>query len=345
MEYIHWLKRERILILYNEPSPLASESEVGVLDEVEAVRAALETLGINYEIKGVQSLGDVEGALRGTPGLVFNLVESFKEDPLSYCLVPNICESMGWAVTGSSTPALLKTTDKPLCKAILRAHGIPTPDWELIKNGCAFRRLKKAREIILKPAAYHGSEGIDGEKNLISSPYLIEKVIQLAKELGEKFKFGIMAEEFVGDREINVTVLEKDGFVEVLKLAEIDFSGLIQGYPRILDYKAKWDQGSYIHQLTPRIIPAPLSNGISEEIRRIALRCSEVFSCNDYMRVDFRLKGKRIYVIDVNTNPDVSLNGGLAAAIHASGISYETFVLQVLVNAYKRHRSKLAHWI
>jgi len=333
---VHSYREKRVLILYNEPLPHATESEMGVIQEVEAVRWAMESLGIDHQVKAVQGIEDVLDALEEPPGIVFNMVESLGGDPISYCLVPKVCESMGWPVTGSCTSALLKTTHKPLCKAILRAHGIPTPNWQLVGNGDRLKGFKANGAIILKPASYHGSEGIDAERNLITAPYLEERVIQLARELDKRFKFGIMAEEFVGDREINVTVLERDGLIQVLELAEIDFSALPEGYPRVLDYKAKWVENSSVYQLTPRMIPAPLDHHVSEEIRRIALRCFEIFGCNDYMRVDFRLKGERAYVIDVNTNPDVSLSGGLAATLFASEISYEGFIAQVIENARKR---------
>ena len=56
--------------------------------------------------------------------------------------------------------------------------------------------------------------------------------------------------------------------VRVLPLAEIDFSAFTDDKPRIVGYSAKWLEDSFEFQNTPRIIPAPISQKIAQNVRQ-----------------------------------------------------------------------------
>jgi len=65
--------------------------------------------------------------------------------------------------------------------------------------------------------------------------------------------------------------------------------------------------------------------------------------CRDYARVDFRMdEDGRLYVLEVNANPDISPDAGFTAALEAGGVPFQVFVENVLLNAWSRwcHRYK-----
>lgn len=330
----------KVLILYNRPQG-GQESELGVMREVDALEKALTQLQIPWEARGVSELDEVVLVLDEYPWhIVFNLVESFGKEVLRACLVPCLCRAKGFAVTGSSTPALILTTDKVLAKTILRANGIPTPPWKAIRSECEIDLIEGlSPPIIIKPILSDGSEGIDMMHSVIPKHRLRESsTISFVKGLLREFPYGLLAEEFVGEREVSITVLEgKDGPVAI-EMAEIDLSQLPDDCPKILDYQSKWDEGSYSYHHTPRIIPARVREDMRERIMKEAVRCFQIFGCNDYLRVDVRLTEKNFWVIDVNTNPDISLDAGLAGTLIASGIPYEEFIGRVIENAKRRSK-------
>ncbi len=330
-----------ILILYNRPKgPL--ESELGVLEEVESVSDSLRALGIGFEAVGVEGIEDSLRILKERPEkIVFNLVESFGRDNLGACLIPELCERTGKVCTGSPTPALIKTTDKVITKGILKANGIPTPNWQVLGPEGRLREDLEGKTLIIKPILSDGSEGIWADRCVIKpGEFEGPKSKALIHELMDSFPYGLMAEEFVGDSEVNIAVIEEGGRARTLGLAEIDFSLFPEGQPRIVDYLAKWDKSSFAYRNTPRVIPPRVSQNQREELSLMAIKLFYLFLCRDYIRVDTRIQGERFWVIDVNTNPDISPDAGFAATLSSSGWDFRDFIGKLAENASIRYANR-----
>jgi D-alanine-D-alanine ligase len=59
--------------------------------------------------------------------------------------------------------------------------------------------------------------------------------------------------------------------------------------------------------------------------------------CRDYARIDFRYSHDgKLYVIDVNPNPDISPDAGFARSAHAGGYSYEQLIQTIADFALNR---------
>ena len=119
-----------VLVLFNEPGglPGSVESDAGVLEEVDAVCAALKGLGLSHRRVGVATLRDVGTALKLAPECcVFNLVESLQGSAEKACLVPSVCEALGMTWTGGGTDCQLLALDKWLSKCALKAANVPVP--------------------------------------------------------------------------------------------------------------------------------------------------------------------------------------------------------------------------
>ncbi len=145
-----------------------------------------------------------------------------------------------------------------------------------------------------------------------------------------------MVEEYLDGREFNVSVIG-DQDPEVLAISEIDFAGLPEGEPRIVSYRAKWDEESPMFGFTIPICPADLSKRLENRIKDIAIRSHLCVGCRDYARIDMRTDSRgSLYVLEVNPNPDISPKAGFARAARAAGYTYSEMILRISEAAMER---------
>jgi D-alanine-D-alanine ligase len=153
----------------------------------------------------------------------------------------------------------------------------------------------------------------------------------------EKYHQPALVEEFIQGRELNVGLMETNGKVGVLPISEIDYSEFPEGIPKICGYEAKWVPESTEYQKSKPICPAPLEWVMQKRVEHIALKVFRLFGCRDYGRVDIRIDPEgKIYVLEVNPNPDISPQSGMTRAIKTQGMTYEDFIRGLLERALQR---------
>ncbi|MFA4943582.1 MAG: hypothetical protein WC789_02645 [Lentisphaeria bacterium] len=189
--------------------------------------------------------------------------------------------------------------------------------------------------MILKPAATDASEGIDEDGVLDSADSArLEAVL---RRLHAQFRQPVLVEPFIDGRELNVAAFEQAGELRVLPLAEIEFAEFAPGKPRIVGYRAKWDEGSFECRNTRRVIPAPLPEAAAARLRALVRAAWRACGLRDYARVDFRLDAAgEPFILEVNPNPDIAPDAGFAAALAAGGVPFREFVEMMVANARGR---------
>ncbi len=332
--------KEQVLILYNTPEEVGrgmfEESNNGIIKEVEAVASALSACDIPFRTRGIKSLKELPDILSNPrERVVVNLVEDLPQGPLDASLLPYTCEAYGKGVTGNSSLCLIRSLDKMLSKTMLMKAGLPCPPGELFYPGDlpGIHSLPEGPYIV-KPPRSDASEGIDQESFIKEPGSALDAAVERVHKV---YKQPALVECFVGTRELNVSVIQYKGRVDVLPIAEIEFRNFDDGRPKIVDYQAKWITDSFAYQNTVRVIPAPIDQETAERVRRIALGAWYTLGCRDYIRVDMRLdEAGKVYIIEVNPNPDISLDAGFASALIAGGIPFENFVSATVDNALGR---------
>ncbi len=329
-----------VLIIHNAPRAAASghgiESEVGVLEEVKAVTAALDRLGASHRVAALSDLCELPPLLAATPErILFNLVESFPNRPADAAYVPAICMAFGKSCTGNTSACQSLANDKWRAKAVLREAGLPVPPGVLapVSDGWDTGRLPPSPWIV-KPLQTDASEGIDAQSVV---PEDLEQLRRAVARVHANFRQPALIESFVGERELNVALYQRGREVEILPPSEVVFDDFGRDRPRIVDYAAKWLPDSFEYQHTRRVVPAPLDQALAEQLRRHALAAWSTLDCQDYARVDFRADSEgRLFILEVNPNPDIAPDTGFVGALHAAGIPFEDFVAALVENAHHR---------
>jgi D-alanine-D-alanine ligase len=186
---------------------------------------------------------------------------------------------------------------------------------------------------IVKPLHEDGSLGISRESVVYDDKALIKQI----RYVIDQYQQPALVEEFVEGRELNVGLMETNGTLGTLPISEIDYSEFPEGIPRICGYEAKWVTESPEYQKSKPICPAPLEGMVKKRVEHVAIRVFKLFGCRDYARVDLRIdRDGKIYVLEVNPNPDISPQSGMARALNVQGVTYSGFVGNLLERALGR---------
>ena len=162
---------------------------------------------------------------------------------------------------------------------------------------------------------------------------MLERIVTIQR----KFKDAALVEEYIEGREFYVGVLGNRA-PQVFPPIEMDFSGLPEGAPRVLDAKAKWSKRSPEYKGTKAVMPE-LSDELRARLQKVSLEAFRALRVRDYGRVDLRLtEANEIYVIEVNASCYLEKDSEFAVAAAASGIDYTTLVNKIATLAMERRK-------
>jgi D-alanine-D-alanine ligase len=341
----------RVAILFNAISECAATDELDVLVQLEAISASLERLGHTIEkIPCTLNMREMISALeRFKPDTVFNLVECLEGYGRLIYLIPSVLDAMGVSYTGSPADALFLTSHKVLAKERVRASGLPTPDWVGPWPNGAMTSLVEKRGHSRRKASYivksvweHASFGMDDDMVVRGADEA--KLLRIMEEWAPRLRGECFAEAFIDGREFNISLIAGAEGPSVLPIAEIVFIDYPKGKPKIVSYKAKWEEESMEYRCTPRSFDFPAEDQeLLGELGRLSRTCWMLFDLRGYARVDFRVDAKgRPYILEINANPCISPDSGFIAASQQGGLDYDAVIGFILEDSVrKRRRSSL----
>lgn len=302
--------------------------------EIEAVRNALKEGGFSVKTLGLRRINAkvVSQIEEINPDVIFNLCESLYKESRHEMHVAGLFELLKIPYTGSSPLALGLALNKRKAKQILRSAGLPAPSAVLAVMGLPYSLSDLEPPYIIKPVREDASTGISN-KSVVSTK---EEVEERVKFIHENYQQPALIEEFIDGREINASILGNTN-PKVLAIGEIDFSKMPKNEPRIVSYRAKWDPESLFYGATEPIYPAKLDEEIKTKIEKAALKAYVEIGCRDYGRIDMRLREDgKFYILEVNTNPDISPTSGLDRAANVAGMNYTQWICEIVSYALER---------
>ncbi|NLE77628.1 MAG: D-alanine--D-alanine ligase, partial [Chloroflexi bacterium] len=229
--------------------------------------------------------------------------------------------------TGADAEALGRTTHKAVAKRLLRAGGVPTPEWGLCRDPARASALggRLGFPLMVKPVAEDGSLGVAASAVVRDASELEERVVYVLERYGQL----ALVERFVVGREINVSLW--DATPRVLPPSEVEFLGFADPLDCILSFAAKWQPESHAFGHTPVVCPARVSPALTQRLQATALRAWELVGGRGYGRVDLRVADDGTpYVLEVNCNPDLSPEAGFFRAAAAAGYGYTDMITTIL---------------
>ncbi len=222
--------------------------------------------------------------------------------------------------------------DKATMKLVFAARGLSMCDYEVVLKR-DWKRDKRAVlatvvnrlgfPVFVKPANLGSSVGISKARHATE----LREAIELAASFDRK----IVVEAAVPHaREIEVAVLGNDE-------PEASVPGEIVPSREFYDYQAK-----YIDEDSKTLIPAPLTESQTGEVRRLAIAAFKAVDCAGMARVDFLLAGETgvVYLNELNTIPGFTTISMYPQMWGASGLDYPALLDRLIALALERHGEK-----
>jgi len=345
-------KKLKLAIIYNEASPelykkLDEEvtptgnfvpyfevEEMTPMEEFEYISEKLKKVGFNAYTLNIKDKIEllIHDLKENRPDVIFNFVEIFKDEPQYEMNVVGIYELLGIPYTGAPAMALANCQSKIFVKRLLWSKGISTPKFFINKKPKQRYNHDLNFPLMVKPSLEDASVGIENESIVTNNRELKKRIEYIHKYFNQP----VLVEEYISGRELNVAVLG-DNRLRALPISEIDFSKMPDNLYNIVSYQAKWDPNHESYHKTIPKCPAKLPKKVEKEAKEIAISAFKIMGCRDYARVDMRLsKENKLYVLEVNPNPDLTDGAGFMRSAGATGLSYAQALKKIAMLAWKR---------
>ena len=144
--------------------------------------------------------------------------------------------------------------------------------------------------------------------------------LQAAYDEAVKYNDDVLIEEFVEGISATVGVLQGEDGLFATEILEI------RPKNDWYDYEAKYTKG-----MTEFILPAEISDEMTERVKDIAVKSFKAAGCAGVSRVDFLITEDTPYVLEINTSPGMTETSDLPAQSAFMGINYDNLV-QIILN-------------
>ena len=318
----------KIGLLFDGASALGANPDVLILDTLEAIEQVLTVEG--NQVVRVSAHTDarwIERVRRGKFDLVFNMCEGIDGIAALEPAANSMLELLGVPFTGASSWTAALSLRKHVVNSLLDRAGLPIPRFALARRGAPLPAV--GFPAICKPAAEDASIGIEQRSVVRTTRALGERVESMLERWPE-----VLVQRYIDGREVNVGILGE----LVLPISEIRFDGMPKGKWRIVSYRSKWETGSDEDLGSEPHCPAELPSQLAAEVKKLAITAWRLLGGHGYGRVDFRIdRAGRPWILEVNANPDIAPDAGLARMARAAGMDYATLVSTVCELALARH--------
>ncbi len=325
-----------IVVLHDGQIGEGDTADMGAAaEQAEESAALLRELGHETQIHVFDENGrNALLALRqNTPGLtVLNIVEMIDDRDDTSWMCPAWLAENGFRYTGNTAEALKLADNKLVSKALLQKNGIPTAPWIAAED--IARHKPDGQRWILKSSCLHASLGIGPENVSADFAALAALAQERARALGGEW----FIERYIEGREFNMGLMGCAGEdPALLPAAEMMFAPEIykDGAPRVVDYKAKWDEDSPAYGATrARYDFPPEDAALIAALQDICRRCWRVFGLSGYARVDFRVdEAGNPFVLEANGNPALAIGAGFMNANARIGLAPAAVMAKILAYA------------
>lgn len=236
-----------------------------------------------------------------------------------------LLELLDLPYVGSGVLASSVAMDKGMAKDVFSYAGIPQVRYAVLREDkISPASLEEISHdlgfpLFVKPANMGSSVGVTKAHDAAE--------LQAAVRLATTYDQWIVLEESVNARELEVAVIGN-------RSPRASVAGEIKPGKEFYDYEDK-----YVTDSATLMIPAPLSEVESSELRALAVKAYETLRCEGMARVDFFYEenGRGFLCNEINTIPGFTPISMYPKMWEASGLPYSQLIDELVDHAVERH--------
>lgn len=222
--------------------------------------------------------------------------------------------------SSSGMVASVLTFDKAACKRAVAGSGIHLAREILLSRGSEIDTAAIVGQLSLplfvKPNASGSSFGVTKVKRAEDLIPAIETAWTESEQA--------LLEEFIEGREISCGVMVAGGKEYIFPITELICE------TEFFDYQAKYEG------LSREVTPAELPADITAEVNRMTLAAYKALNCRGVARIDFLIKGRTPYMIEINTVPGMSAQSIIPQQAAAMGLSLRDMFNIIIEDTYRK---------
>jgi D-alanine-D-alanine ligase len=241
--------------------------------------------------------------------------------------LPGLLETMGIRYVGAPPLAAAMADNKYEAKMAAVQCGVPTPDFRLITSVTELNELLQHRPafpLVVKPVCGMCACGV----------YRVDDELDLENrvcELLDRYRSEVLVEDYVDGIDLALPLIDTPRGITSLPvmrrtLQSIDVPD--DGTCRLPHPKSTMREGDPV--------PADISDALSRELLSHALRMFRRLRLRHFARIDYRLDGDRVFLLEVTHKPDLTQSSVLARSALADGIDYVDLIDRILSTAMLR---------
>jgi D-alanine-D-alanine ligase len=184
------------------------------------------------------------------------------------------------------------TFNKHACKVFLNSLGILFPKGKLVRKGEQVNERELLAAVglpcFIKPNNGGSSFGVSKVKSAGELRAALDAAF--AEDAGE-----VLVEEFIEGAEITCGLMRLNDEITVFPITEI------VSKKEFFDVEAKYEVG-----MSDEITPARISEQLRNDCEILSANIYRFLNCRGIVRIDYMVRGNRLYFLEVNTVPGMS---------------------------------------
>ena len=271
-------------------------------------------LSKKYEVKKIEADKDfkwIDKLNQYKPDLVFNICEGYN-GPARESVYGAILEQFKYNYSGPDSTNLLMCHNKFLVKNILKDY-IDCPKGYCICEKSDIDLLRDIQYPVIVKLKSEGSSMGMNEKSIVHSYYELRKQVLY---LIDSYDRNVLVEEYIEGQDLSMIYVEGIGALGPC---------VVNCDAKFYDYEMKTTKDD--------TVDIQILNGNFDFLKSIVLKITQKLDIKGYAKIDFRKKGDKYYLIEVNSQVSFHPNGEFITCAKKDGYSFEDIINYIVEKA------------